>query len=352
MRRHLLPAAILLSASALGGCGTLESIGIGRADPTAERAERLRLPPDLQAPGVNDSMAIPGAAQPADSRASATLLDDPSAQLQVHKAGGQRWLTIQAAPEQVWQWLHGYLQEHGVGITREQPRLGVVETEPLLHGGAVPRGVFAPRIKNPDDARVADVYQFRLEPGAQAGTTDLYVAHRRAAAAGTEDSLQWSLRPADPFLEAEMLRGFMVYLGTREPDDVRRVAAAEARPPQATIERVDDWPRLVLPDSFYDAWRRIGIAVDRLGFTLEDRNRAEGQYFIRYDPRAGQGRREKGFLESLAFWRDEPDRLALYVIQLSQGDDAVTVTVTDEAGKPAPADVAERILALLHEQLR
>jgi outer membrane protein assembly factor BamC len=122
--------------------------------------------------------------------------------------------------------------------------------------------------------------------------------------------------------------------------------------PQAELIEDDGAARLVLPDSFYDAWRRVGLAVDRLGFTLEDRNRADGQYFVRYDPRADQARREKGFLESLAFWRDDPDQLALYVIQLAQDGRQTVVPITDEAGAPALADAAKRILALLYEQLR
>jgi outer membrane protein assembly factor BamC len=128
---------------------------------------------------------------------------------------------------------------------------------------------------------------------------------------------------------------------------------AQARPPQAELGQADDRPALILPDSFYDAWRRVGLAIERLGFTLEDRNRAEGRYFVRYDPRAEQGRREEGFLDWLAFWRDdEPDRVELYVIQLKQDDGRTVVTVTGEDGKPAPADVAERVLTLLHDQLR
>lgn len=124
-------------------------------------------------------------------------------------------------------------------------------------------------------------------------------------------------------------------------------------PAAGELEQVDGQPQLVLPASFYEAWRQVGLAIDRLGFTLEDRNRAEGRYFVRYDPQADKERREKGFLESLAFWRDEPNQLALYVIQLTQGGGRTTaVAVTDEAGEPAPAEVAERILTLLHEQLR
>lgn len=353
MRRVSLTALLLLGgAVVLSGCtNTLRSLGIGKDDPAAEEAERLRLPPDLNAPGINDSMAVPRSARYSELQRGG-LLADAGSNIKVQRAGGQRWLTIQAAPEQVWQWLQGYLKENGVAVARQEPRLGVIETEPLLHGAAVPRGVFAPRIKEPDAARVADVYLFRLEPGQQNGATEVYVAHRRSAASGDGDDTRWSLRPADPFLEAEMLRGFMVYLGMQQPDDLRRVAAAENDQPQASLEQADGRAELVLPDSFYDAWRRVGLAIDRLGFTVEDRNRAEGQYFIRYDPEAEQAKREKGFLESLAFWRDEPDRLSLYLIQLEQTDGRTMVRVANEAGEPAPADVAERILALLYEQLR
>lgn len=349
MPRSVLPLVVLLAAASVSGC---QMLGFGKKDPVAEQTEKLRLPPDLKATGINDRMAIPGGARYSELQAEASPLANADQNIQVHKAGGQRWLTIKAEADQVWTWLQAYLKAQGVAIARQEPRLGVIETEPVLQGTAVARGVFAPRVKDPSAARVADVYLFRVEQGRQKGETDVYVADRRVAAEGEGDDTRWSLRPADPFLEAEMLRGFMVYLGTRQPEDLRRVAAAEARPPQAQLVREGEQPQLVLQDGFYEAWRRVGLAADRLGFTLEDRNRAAGQYFIRYDPQAEQARKEKGFLESLAFWRDEPDRLALYVIQLKQGGERTTVTVTDEAGKPAPADVAERILALLHDQLR
>jgi outer membrane protein assembly factor BamC len=334
----------LLSVSLLAGCGLF---GSGRDDAALSESERLRLPPDLSAEGVNESMAIPRSARALEQRQQ-TLLATPAANLQAHEAGGLRWLTVRAPAEQVWQWLHDYLQEYDVGVAREVPRLGLVETEPLLQGSAIPRGIFAPRITEAAEARVADVYQFRLETGQEAGATDLYVVQRRLVAEGE----RWSLRASDPFLEAEMLRGFMAYLGLQRPDDQRQIAAAEAQAPRAELSAVDGQARLLLVDSFYEAWRRVGMAIDRLGFTLEDRNRAEGQYFIRYDPRADQARREKGFFESLAFWRSEPDELALYVIQLAQSGRQTLVTVTDEAGELADAGVAERILALLYEQIR
>lgn len=140
-------------------------------------------------------------------------------------------------------------------------------------------------------------------------------------------------------------------LSAANANEAAQPATGQARAPQGELALAAEPPHLLLPVSFYEAWRRVGLAVDRLGFTLEDRNRAAGQYFVRYDPRADKAKREKGFLESLAFWRSDPDQLALYIIQLTQDGQQTAVTVTDEEGAAAPAAVAERILTLLHEQL-
>lgn len=321
-----------------------------RSDPAAERAERLRLPPDLSGQGINDNMAVPAA----ERAQRGPLLADPQADVKVRAAGDQRWLSVAATPEQVWKWLHGYLAEHGVKIASESPQLGVIRTDWILNSLAIPRGVFAPTVKGPKDAQVADRYVFRIEPGPEAGTTEVFVAHRRIAAEQAGADAKWALRDADSFLEAEMLRGLMLYLGQQKLQSMQQMAAAEAGASQAQLARGEQGQvQLVLAEDMFDAWRRLGLAIDRLGFTLEDRNRSEGRYYVRYDPEAETGRREKGFFESLAFWRDEaPESVPLYVIQLREAGEQTVVTVTTEAGEPVAANVAERILALLQEQLR
>lgn len=348
LRSSLAVGAAILVGALGAGCDTLKSLGLVQSDPVAERGERLRLPPDLSADSINDSMAIP--------QGGSALAQGPrlGAGLSVQRAGGQRWLTVQAAPEQVWQWLHDYLRQGGIEIANESAQLGVVETGWILRPIAIPRGVFSPEVKPAADARVADHYALRIEPGAAAGSTEVHVAHRRIATERPGPEAEWSLRPSDPFLEAEMLRGFMVYLGQRKQESVQQIAAAEATAPQARLERdAEGRVKLELANGFDDAWRRVGIAIDRLDFTLEDRDRSEGQYFVRYDPEAEGDRQEKGLLASLAFWReDTPDTVPLFVIRLVEAAGHTRIDVTDEAGEPAPAAVSERILALLDEQLR
>ena len=82
---------------------------------------------------------------------------------------------------------------------------------------------------------------------------------------------------ANPDLEAEMLTRLMVRFGTSEPQAVAAVAQAAAQPERARLEKGGDGlPRLVVDESFDRAWRRVGLALDRSGFTVVDRDRSNG----------------------------------------------------------------------------
>lgn len=345
----------LLLAGGLGGCDTLKSMGLIKEDPEAERTERLRTPPDLSAGGLNDSMAIPerGAVRASEFQPN-RVLANPGEGLRLQRAGEARWLEVDAPPARVWEAVKAYLQDLGLEVAAASAPQGVLYTGWVRGGAPVTRGPLAPQIKDPDEARVADQFQFRLESGSREGSTEVYVAHRRAAASSGGEDAEWTLRQGSPFFETEMLRGFMLFLGATGLQADGAIGGAEAAAGRAQLLRAEDGQvRLQLQDRFFDAWRRVGLAVDRLGFTLEDRDRSQGRYFVRYDPDAESRQQEKGLLESLAFWRDDDgDELGLYVIQLQEAEGGTSVTVTDEAGEPVPTQVAERILALLSEQLR
>src|SRR5213075_1846753 len=104
----------------------------------------------------------------------------------------------------------------------------------------------------------------------------------------------WQPRPADPELEAEFLRRLMVKLGVPA---AQSAAAAAVTPdkPGSRVSTVNNQPVLVIDDAFDRAWRRVGLALDRTGFTVEDRDRAQGLYFVRYVDPALAGREQPGF---------------------------------------------------------
>jgi outer membrane protein assembly factor BamC len=351
----------------LGKLGTIGLIVLSVAgcslfsdEPANEQttAEQLKLPPDLTVNEDDQALTIPeGSTSSVSASGERTqqLLPQPD-NVRIRRAGDDRWLQVSAPTDRAWKWVNAFLERAGVGVARREPTLGVVETDWVYSNRPLTRGVFAPTVDDRDKATVADRYLVRVEPGRESGTSEIFVAHRRAA---RDDSGDWLLRPSDPFLEAEFLRGLMVYLGVQQHSSFQRVAEGDNAPPASRIERNDsDEPVLVVDEAFFEAWRRVGLALDRAGFTVTDRDRSGRQFFVRYDTRAETGTEEEGFLASLAFWRDAPpDTVVRYRIQLQEGEGKTRVRAIrdpknpDRAPPPDPA-IAERILGLLQEQLR
>ncbi len=112
-----------------------------------------------------------------------------------------------------------------------------------------------------------------------------------------------------------------------------------------------------MEEPFDRAWRRVGLALDRIGFTVEDRDRTQGLYFVRYvDPEAESASSGGGFLSKLAFWRSEAQKPveagSEYRLRVAGEGDASSVTVLTREGGVDGSPTARRILGLLHEELR
>jgi outer membrane protein assembly factor BamC len=173
----------------------------------------------------------------------------------------------------------------------------------------------------------------------------------------SEDRTQtaWQPRPSDPGLEAEFLRRLMVRLGAPEGEARERVANAQPSAQRATLKKgLDGAELLEVLEPFDRAWRRVGLALDRVGFTVEDRDRQKGVYFVRYaDPQA-EVKQEPGLLGKLAFWRDDKPQVKAeqYRVSVTAADEASRVRVLDASGAAEISPTASRILALLHEQLK
>ena len=93
------------------------------------------------------------------------------------------------------------------------------------------------------------------------------------------------------------------------------------------------------------------MALDRIGFAVEDRNREKGIYFVRYnDPLADDDK--KGWFSSLAFWSSDKKESKQYQIALIAQGAQTQIIVNDNDGKRENSSTAKRILTLLEEQLR
>jgi outer membrane protein assembly factor BamC len=205
-----------------------------------------------------------------------------------------------------------------------------------------------------------DKFRTRLERGSEAGATEIYISHRGMyeVIQGGDGGNQtvWEPRPADPELEAEMLRRLMVRFGVQEAR-AKSMLAADSVTHRATLTKAPGGHgSLALFDAFDRAWRRVGLALDRVGFTVEDRDRSQGVYYVRYlDPEAEAiAKKDKGFLGQLAFWNSDSKtgQQEQYRVQVKEAGEGTKVEVLDKAGQPDKSETGNRILTLLYEQLK
>ncbi|NMG28198.1 outer membrane protein assembly factor BamC [Aromatoleum evansii] len=379
MNRTLRTAASLLGAAiALSGCsGSLvESKKIDYK--SARQLPSLEIPPDLTAPTRDDRYVVPDVSPKGVATYSAYATDraqpQPAASeqqvlpkvesMRVERAGTQRWLVVQGSADAMWPKVKDFWLETGFILNIERPEVGVMETDWAEDRAKIPqdfiRSALGKVLDGVFSTPVRDKFRTRLEAGKDPGTVEIYISHRGMMEIypnEAKDTTVWQPRPADPELEAEMLRRLMVRLGAAEERAAAIVAAAPSTERAALKGANGGSVTLAMDESFDRAWRRVGLALDRIGFTVEDRDRSKGLYFVRYvDPDADvQTKKSEGLLSKLAFWRSNEQVVQKggeYRLRVrGEGEKSVVSVMTREGGEDS-SDTARKILGLLQEQLR
>lgn len=412
-------AISLLLLASLAGCDSIPFVNTTPDYKSSGRARPLEVPPDLTASPASDAYKIPGStsyssysqAQEVQEASVEKVLATPEG-VRLERAGGQRWLVVNAPAEKIWPVIREFWTDMGFAVRVEDAQVGVMETE----------WVDADAIKKDDSGNIgqkfdkwldklsgfADKKKFRtrLDHGAEANTTEIYMTHRSVAAApddgknivrtqlGNIDSgyradaqtnASAVMTANDAELDTELLRRLMVKLGVEEQKSKTVVAEAVVLKRAEVVQEADGSAMLVLNDQFDRAWRRVGLALDRVGFVIEDKDRSSGIFFVRYadvdiddTPKKKKGlfetlkfwgddnkkaapaepkKEEKSMVEKLKFWgkddkqKTNPDRQ--YRIKVADGGkDNATVAVVDKDGTHMRTTTANRIVALIYEQLK
>lgn len=369
----LVCAVLLLAACST----TFESKKI--AYKSAGKLPPLEVPPDLTAPTRDERYAVPDI-NPKSTATFSSYSAERSGQTQtttgpdvlpqvdkvrVERSGSQRWLVVKEPPEKLWPAIKEFWQELGFIINLEMPNAGIMETDWAENRAKIPQDFIRSTIGRVLDSLYStaerDKFRTRLEPGKEAGTTEVYISHRGVQEVFTseaKDSTVWQPRAADPELEAEMLRRLMVRLGTEEKR-AATLMAAEQKEERAKLQKAADGAgTLQLQEGFDRAWRRVGLALDRVGFTVEDRDRSKGLYYVRYvDPEAdAKSTKDEGWLSKLAFWRSndtaKASNKAQYRIQVKDEGSSSSVQVLTAEGGLDRSDTSKKILGLLFDQLK
>ncbi|MCQ9615782.1 outer membrane protein assembly factor BamC [Paenalcaligenes niemegkensis] len=362
--------ALGMGATLMAGCSTINKITGGEESvdyKSTVRGEPLSIPPDLtqanadvhyRAPEGVTSYTDYAQAQQAQQGASREPgILPPQEGIEVKRDGQLRWLEINRSAEEVYPSVVEFWSQQGFTLQSQDPRAGVVQTDWAENRAKIPEGwirsALGSIIDQVFDSGERERFTTRLER--INGRTEVYISHQHMEETPTTDgaAFKWVYGKEDPGLNAAMLARLMVFLGTDVNTAQAQVAEAEKASPDTLIETVtqDGLAELNINESFDRAWRRVGVAIDAAGFSVEDRDRSTGDYYVRYlDSDTGEKIEQQNIIGRLFGGRNTAEA-ARYRIRVNTQGSASTVTVLDENGQVQNTDTAKRILNVLSNHM-
>ncbi|MEP6873551.1 MAG: outer membrane protein assembly factor BamC [Burkholderiales bacterium] len=373
-------ATAALAGLLLGACSTIDSMMSGdKLDyrTTGTKTAGLEVPPDLtqltkdsryqQSQGNTVSAAAYQAGTPVAAPAtvqSVTVAAQSVGTMSIERLGNERWLRTTLPPEQLWPQLQAFWKERGFVVTQDLPAAGVMETDWAENRGKIPMDLIRSTIGKVFDGAYStgELDKFRTRVERVSGGTEIYITHRgmiEVYQGERRENTIWQPRAPDPQLEGELLSRLMLRLGATEDSAKTALivpgAAGATAPARARLLTDRPSAALQIDDGFDRAWRRVGVALDRSGFTVEDRDRTQGVYFVRYIDPAFAGKDEPNFFSKLFTFgkKDDAGNPTRYRVTVkADSDSSSTVTVLDGKGAPENGDAGKRITTLLLDDLK
>jgi outer membrane protein assembly factor BamC len=353
----------LVCVFGLSACAVIEEDKINYR--SVQKGNSLEIPPDLVQLSRDNRYQLPAnsnsasgfeagkSTQTTTATAPLTLGD-----VSIERAGNQRWLVVKRAPDKVFPALRDFWTDNGFLLATDEQGLGIIETDWAENRAKLPQDFIRASLGKLLDSIYStgerDKFRTRIELNS-AGATEIYVSHRGMVekyVTGSSGTTVWEPRAPDPELEAEFLRRMMVKMGVSDEQSKKVVASA---PTVQTSKIVTDNGQSVIQvsEAFDRAWRRVGLALDRTGFTVEDRDRAQGIYFVRY-VELNPDVKEKGFLAKLLNLSSDTNTPVLKYRILVKNSNATqtTVSVQSATGGVAPAKDTQNILKVLADDLK
>jgi outer membrane protein assembly factor BamC len=374
-----LRVASLTLALSLAGCSSSFMSGDSVDYRTAgTKSAPLDIPPDLTqlaregryqpqqgVVSANTMRQAAVAAPAATTTAAAAVAPSAMANMRIDREGNVRWLVAPMAPEALYPLVRAFWLERGFVLDIDEPAIGMMETDWAENRAKIKEDWLRRSMGNLLDSLYStpqrDRFRTRIERTATG--SEVTISHRgmqEVYITEFKDQTRWTPRPADPELEAEFLSRLMVKLGNKE--DAARTAVAAASPATPAKARADApglratslpaTASMEIDEGFDRAWRQVGLALDRAGFTIEDRDRGAGLYFVRYiDPKLA-GQEEPGFFSKMfRGGKDAVKPQRLRVVVKASGP-KTQVSVQTAEGAVDNSEQARTIVGKLIDQLK
>ncbi len=317
----------------------------------AGQVQSLEVPPGLTAPVTDDTYKVDGAegesvatysaynkekssshaSSMPESKSAAAVLPAVKG-VSLERDGAQRYLKVDEPAEKVWPVVKSFVNEAGFKIQSEDQAAGIIETDwPEKRARDDKDSGILTRIFNGlFSTGERDRYRIRLERSKDGASTSVYVTHygKEEVLDSTGTTTNWQSRPNDPEMEAEMLQRLMVRFGVNPAQAaVATTQGGAAASGAANLGQIFDGSSIiVINDAFDKSWRRVGLAIEKTGLVVEDKDREKGIYYV-HTPVA-----KSGWLQKLEFWKDE-DTAQHFRVNVKDNGASCDVSMADMNGE-------------------
>jgi outer membrane protein assembly factor BamC len=347
--KYIWLAAVITASGCSSVSGLLESDS-SIDYKSSKVAQKLEVPPDLTQLRSADRFSS------ARTNAPNTVIQNGNVQVlpqnskaRIERLGNARYLVVDLPAEQVFPIVSSFWKDLGFTLAIESPQTGVLETDWAENRAKLPQSGLRKLLDGLFDSGERDQYRTRLER--VGNTTEVYLSHRgtkeTASGSKADTAIVTSRRDGSIELESDFLRRLLLRFGVEENAAKAALASGTVVAPERA--RILAGKNLLEIDDTYDtAWRRVGLALDRSGFTIDDRNFSTGEYFIRYARDLNVNK--AGFFDNL-FSTEKKDTSKKLKLILKKGDKS-TLTVQSEAGGTADTDIIKSLLSVLRDELK
>ena len=336
--------------------------GTYNSDSKEIKSDKLDVPPDLSQPNVTDSLALPNIAAGGSTYLTYTntgykgekVVPANPEGIKLIRDGATQWLEIKATAEKIWPQLKAFFTQVGFELKREDKELGLIETNWLENRASLPTNWFSKLLSRISSTGLRDRYRARLEKTNEPDVTRVFITHQGLQEHASDEisgvKIWWENRPSDPELEAEMYQRFLIYRDVSKKDAIKLVDTSVQKNRTRIIDK-DETKMLQVDEGFARTWRRVGIALDRIGLLVEDRNRSGGLYYLRItDDFREKVKEEDGWLSSL-FSSKKVNLKDRYLLSVSQENETTLISIYETTGAKADADFVKQLLTDLKSYL-
>lgn len=398
-------AVMLMAGGLVAGCGTSSPTKIDYKSDSKSKQVSLAVPPNmidetadqrsLPPQGGETSLSALKQVQAQAPSTNTTVVVPPVTGMHIQRDGTESWLVIDnKSPGQAWAAIRRFWQEQGFLLVVDQRDKGVMETDwnethAQINDGLI-RDTLSKAMGNSYVSSVRNKYRTRLEAAPNGGTY-VFISQKglREAVTGTNnDSTRWEAKPNDPGLEQEYLKRLMATLAladSRKSGDTQsadlspagtqtapnaatagaRSAAAATAAQNVALSAQQPMPdadpantpaqfsstELTLGEPYDRAWLRVGLALDRSNFTVDDRDLARGLYFVRYVDPKDLTSAEQGFWSQIFHGKKEKVAKQYLVNVRAVTPNQTRVAVVNDKGDVDQSPQAKQIMSLMVDQL-